>query len=282
MNKEIHNCLYNLYLDPGVSKVIRTRVPKVSNTLTKPLALTEKWLFQVYNGTFINEKFHSEWLGYHGIMTNMLDSVKGNMTLVCDLFEKTVKDCVKVSTDYDSFDTFLYNSNTFRSGFLRHATKIISIYNKDSLNSVLSKQTMDSLNLLQSKSIQPIWSMVQQFIDWHKDNYDSLITANFACTLHHNSLTCSRLMHKYSHWLNEKLEIASPGVLKVGNKWWWEFVSDVKKGNGVLLSPTASDIAAGLLIKRSNLGYRKMSNVKPKEYITWDFARKVEWDKNNG
>lgn len=281
MNKIIHNTLYMLAQDPEVSKVFHTRVPKTINTMTKPLANTEKWLMQVYDGTFIDSKFEDSWLQFHTIQKNMLYFVQNDMHLVCNLFTECVKDCVKLTDKYDSFDTFLFNTDTFRSGFLRHANKVASVHIENQFKKRYNKRTLSAISMVQDKSIQPIWGAIDAFHSWYTTQKDSLISANYAVLSNIPLLQEQSILLHFCDWLNDELETVVPGALKVGGRFWWEFSKQMKSEYNINLNPTQEEIRRGELMASKTDTVKIESICKPRGFILMSPQEKFIWQLKN-
>jgi len=281
MHQIIHNTLYELSHDPSVSKVFHTRVPKVITSLTKPLANTEKWLTQVYNGTFIDSKFDETWLGYNNINKHSLDYVIGDMDKVCSLFKECVHDCAKITDVYDAYDTFLYNTDTFRSGFLRHAMKISAIQLRNELVRILTKSTAKAIDNLQEKAMQPLWGAIQTFVDWHQTQAEALSLANYASVGLGELLTLNSLLRAFCEYLDEELETIVPGAFKVGGRFWWGFSKKMKTNFNMNLNPTSMEVDAGRLMAKSVVSKKVQLPSKPREFLTWSYPEKLAWTKKN-
>jgi hypothetical protein len=272
MDQQILNTLTTLSKNSQVNSVFKTRI--TPNNPSKIVLNTEKWLLQLYQGTFIDSKFDTEWLKYHGITKELFKPFIGNMESLLSLFSKCVIDCANVSDFYDAFDEFLYSPNTFKSGFLRHAMKFLGKEITEKYKRLLSKDTFKQVINTQEKASTSVWCAIVELEEWFNTNKEAIIRANSHIITANSYLTLDSFIYNFLSYVNTHIINISVGILKPNSYMFWQWVAHFKRETGVNFSPDIKDVIK-IPAKVSE------SVVKPRDYMLMPMEKRIIWDLQN-
>ena len=121
--------------------------------------------------------------------------------------------------------------------------------------------------------------MIDSFANWYSTNSSKIKDANYASIHNEKYMNLSWVLDNFISYLDETVTTISPGALKVGGAFYWSWVKQVKEQHGLNLAPTSEDVHYGVLMK--TMKKKSSSKVKPKEYATWSYEKKLKWDKEN-
>lgn len=235
------------------------------------------WLFmkEIYEGTFIDNKFSNDWLTYHGIQRDLLEGYKGNEEKISDIFYDAIQYTTRFKSPVDDVAKWMYNPSTRRSGFV-----LACSYNDQAAFDFLVSRGIPTdllANLIDDGT--PLILPLLRLVRWYDDNREALYYIHYGSWWFTPFTSVSVFIGHYVKFVQKHATKLEPYMFSPGSKTWFDFGKYAKDRWGITLQWTAQqfiDARAGVSdVKVSSTG------VKPAKYALWTIEERFKWDLQN-
>lgn len=250
---------------------------KISNPPTKILLRCQRWFLDFAYNRFIDAKFQSDWLSYTSISKNDFEAFYAP-NKASQLYLDALADfCDTYRTDspISDLDLFMYNPNTFKSFFLRHAKKIV-VKQRSTLLQTLVKSYAKKIDREEAYTGYSYWEKVEKLASWYEENIQNIKTVNHNTWLFSPVDTLEKFLNFYIEFTVTNSEFR-PSDLTVGNRNWWAFSEQIKRDYQIKMNPTSREIEDSPAITGEPpvvIGLRK----PPKYYTDMDWKQQFFYD----